>query len=42
VVKGVGHLNLFEAPHRFVDFLSEVRQMVATPAPATDPLVHKP
>jgi pimeloyl-ACP methyl ester carboxylesterase len=42
VVKGVGHLNLFEAPHRFVDFLSEVRQMVATPALATDPLVHEP
>jgi pimeloyl-ACP methyl ester carboxylesterase len=30
VVEGVGHLNLFEAPHRFVEFMSGVRQAMAT------------
>jgi pimeloyl-ACP methyl ester carboxylesterase len=42
VVKGVGHLNLFEAPQRFVDFLSGVRQELGSPSHATNPIVSKP
>jgi pimeloyl-ACP methyl ester carboxylesterase len=30
VVEGVGHLNLFEAPDRFVSFLAEVRSAVSS------------
>jgi pimeloyl-ACP methyl ester carboxylesterase len=37
VVEGVGHLNLFEAPHRFVDFLSGMRKAMATPSHAKAP-----
>jgi pimeloyl-ACP methyl ester carboxylesterase len=34
VVEGVGHLNLFEAPEAFVDFMSEVRASVTSSSSA--------